>query len=68
MRCSGPAYWRVADPWRQAAAVEEDVVPQRLSEIPMADLVPETSEWNTGRGIDLRSWIGCVGNIEYAIA
>jgi hypothetical protein len=43
-------------------------MPQRLSDVSLSQLVPETREWNDGRGIDLLSWIGCVGNIEQAIA
>jgi hypothetical protein len=43
-------------------------MPQRLSDIPLADLVPETRKWNGGAGIDLESWIGCVGSFEHAIA
>src|SRR5579862_7666264 len=43
-------------------------MPQRLNEVPLADLIPETREWNGGKGIDLRSWIGCVGSFEHAIA
>jgi hypothetical protein len=42
-------------------------MPQRLSDVPLADLVPETRLWNDGRGIDLESWIGCDGDIEHAI-
>ena len=42
-------------------------MPQRLSDVPLVELVPETRHWNEGNGIDLRSWIGCVGNIEHAI-
>jgi hypothetical protein len=34
----------------------------------MADLVPETQDWNGGNGIDLLSWVRCVGSIEHAIA
>lgn len=41
---------------------------QRLSDVPLADLVPETQAWNDGRGTDLRSWVSCVGQIEHAIA
>jgi hypothetical protein len=41
---------------------------QRLSDIPLADLIPETRAWNDGRGIDLGDWIGCVGSFEHAIA
>ena len=33
----------------------------------MGDLVPETRNWNKGSGIDIRSWIKCVGNFEHAI-
>ncbi len=42
-------------------------MPQRLSNVPMADLVPETRVWNDGAGIDVESWIRCAGSIEYAI-
>lgn len=42
-------------------------MPQRLSDVPLSDLVPETQEWNDGQGIDLLSWVGCVGGIELAI-
>ena len=42
-------------------------MPQRLSDVPLADLVPETREWNNGGGIDLAAWIGCVGSYEKAI-
>jgi hypothetical protein len=41
---------------------------RRLSDVPMADLVPESRKWNSGNGIDLLSWIGCVGCFEHAIA
>ena len=30
-------------------------------------LIPELSEWNNGAGIDVVSWIGCVGDFEKAI-
>ena len=43
-------------------------MPQSLSDIPLADLVPETREWNEGRGIDLEAWIGCIGSFQHAIA
>ena len=43
-------------------------MPQRLSDVPLADLIPETRAWNDGRGIDLDAWIGCVGSFEHAIA
>ena len=31
------------------------------------DLIPEMREWNNGTGIDIRSWIGCMGNFRLAI-
>jgi hypothetical protein len=34
----------------------------------MADLLPETRDWNDGNGIGLEAWIGCGGGIEHAIA
>ncbi len=42
-------------------------MPQRLSDVPMADLVPETRNWNGGSGIGIEAWIGCIGSIEHAI-
>lgn len=42
-------------------------MPQRLSPVPLAELVPETQLWNEGNGIDLESWIGFRGNMELAI-
>jgi hypothetical protein len=30
-------------------------------------LIPELKEWNNGEGIDVESWIGCVGSFEKAI-
>lgn len=30
-------------------------------------LIPELKDWNNGKGIDVRSWIGCVGNYQTAI-
>ena len=32
-----------------------------------ADLIPELKAWNNGTGIDIASWIGCVGNYEHLI-
>lgn len=43
-------------------------MPQRLSNVPLAELVPETQHWNQGTGIDLRAWAAYAGNIELAIA
>ena len=33
-----------------------------------SDLIPELSTWNNGAGIDIESWIGCVGSYEHLIA
>lgn len=33
-----------------------------------SELIPELSEWNEGRGIDVESWINALGNFEHAIA
>ena len=30
-------------------------------------LIPELKDWNNGKGIDVESWIGCVGNFQKAI-
>ncbi len=43
-------------------------MPQRLSDIPMAELVPEARHWNGGQGIAPGSWIGFVGRVDHAIA
>ena len=42
-------------------------MPQRLSVVPMSELIPETRDWNGGSGISIESWIGCIGSIEHAI-
>ena len=31
-------------------------------------LIPELPTWNEGKGIDVDSWLACVGNYEHAIA
>jgi hypothetical protein len=31
------------------------------------DLIPELPLWNNGKGIDIDSWIGCLGQHEHAI-
>jgi hypothetical protein len=31
------------------------------------ELIPEMRDWNNGRGIDIRSWIGCSGSFQLAI-
>jgi hypothetical protein len=43
-------------------------MPQRFADVPIADLVPETRPWNDGKGIDLLSWLSCVGSYNHAIA
>lgn len=30
-------------------------------------LIPELSAWNNGNGIDLLSWVGCIGRYDHAI-
>ena len=50
-----------------AAGAEGGSMPQRLSDVPMADLVPETRDWNGGSGINVADWIGCIGSVEHAI-
>lgn len=30
-------------------------------------LIPELKDWNNGKGIDVESWIGCVGDFQKAI-
>jgi hypothetical protein len=32
-----------------------------------SELIPELDGWNNGVGIDIDSWIGCVGNYEHFI-
>lgn len=32
-----------------------------------ARLIPELSAWNGGNGIDLLSWVGCIGRYDHAI-
>ena len=34
----------------------------------MNRLIPDSSEWNDGRGIDIKSWLSCMGTFELAIA
>jgi hypothetical protein len=33
-----------------------------------SELIPELKDWNNGKGIDVESWIGCVGNFQLMIA
>jgi hypothetical protein len=37
-------------------------MPQRMSDVPMADLVPETRDWNGGSISSVADWIGCIGS------
>ena len=39
-----------------------------LNDVPIAELIPELRDWNAGDGIDLRSWLTCVGSFQHAIA
>lgn len=32
-----------------------------------SELIPELSAWNNGKGIDLESWVGCMGSADLAI-
>lgn len=45
-----------------------DFMPQRLSNVPLSQLVPDINAWKTGAGSDLADWIANVGAIERAIA
>jgi hypothetical protein len=31
-------------------------------------LIPDLPRWNNGKGIDVDSWLACVGNFEHAVA
>jgi len=33
-----------------------------------ARLVPELPDWNDGRGIDIHSWLSCIGRYDHAVA
>src|SRR5690349_11931199 len=33
-----------------------------------SELIPELSQWNNGRGIDVDSWLNGIGSFEHAIA
>lgn len=43
-------------------------MPQRLSDVPLSELVPETQMWNGGKGLTLLDWLGCAASIEHVIA
>lgn len=32
-----------------------------------AKLIPELNDWNNGKGIDIQSWICCVGRFDHAV-
>ncbi len=34
---------------------------------PPADMLPELSEWNNGKGISLENWAGCEGSFQLAV-
>ncbi|XZE51503.1 hypothetical protein SH139x_003158 [Planctomycetaceae bacterium SH139] len=53
---------------RRSPAYFREKMPQRLSNVPLADLVPETKLWNDGRGIDLETFAAYHGSFELAIA
>jgi hypothetical protein len=38
-----------------------------LSDQDFAMLIPELPKWNNGKGIDIDSWICCVGSFEHAV-
>jgi hypothetical protein len=50
-----------------AAEAEGGAMPQRLSNVPMADLVPETRDWNGGSGISVAGRIGCIGSVDQPV-
>lgn len=43
-------------------------MPQRLTDVDLASLVPETRTWNNGKQIDLAWWIRTLGSFEHMIA
>lgn len=43
-------------------------MPQHLADVPISDLIPETRDWNDGKGIDAAAWLSCVGSFVHAIA
>lgn len=32
-----------------------------------AKLIPELPDWNNGKGIDVESWIDCIGTFQLAV-
>jgi hypothetical protein len=43
-------------------------MPQRLSDVNLGSLVPETLTWDNGRPIDPGTWIGFMGRYDHLIA
>jgi hypothetical protein len=43
-------------------------MPQRLSDVPLASLVPETKAWQNGESVSLEGWIYALGSFEQLIA
>jgi|GEM_PF-4057077 len=43
-------------------------MPQRLSDVALASLMPETLTWDHGRPIDPVRWIGLMGRYDHLIA
>ena len=43
-------------------------MPQRLSDVDLASLVPETKTWNNGDVVSLGHWIFAIGSFEHMIA
>ncbi len=39
-------------------------MPQRLSDVELASLVPKTKTWGNGEPVSLRYWIWAVGSFE----
>lgn len=43
------------------------LVPLKNMKKDFEQLIPELKDWNNGKGIDVESWIGCVGDFQKAI-
>ena len=57
------------DDWRetQEADIEASgIAPTDDREF--ARLIPELAAWNDGRGIDIKSWLGCIGRFDRCVA
>jgi hypothetical protein len=44
------------------------LMPERLSNVPLTSLVPETRTWQIGEPVSLEKWINAVGSSEHLIA